>query len=58
MLSGFGDGSGFDGRIEEIASMASFVYFGDLCYARKDVLEPNTKPLVFTSGRKRKAASV
>ena len=58
MLSSVGDGSGFDGRIDEIAIMASFVYFGDLYYARKDAVEANTKPLVFTSARKRKAASV
>ncbi len=58
MISSVRDGFGFDGRIEQIASMASFVYFGDLYYARKEVLESNTKPLVFTSGRKRGAASV
>src|SRR4030095_235159 len=33
MLSSFGDGSGFSGRIDDIASVASFVYFGVVYYA-------------------------
>jgi hypothetical protein len=56
MISGICDGFGFDGRTDGITIMESFVYFGDLYYARKDALEKNTKPLVFTSSRKRKAA--
>jgi hypothetical protein len=58
MLSSVGDGSGFNGRIDDIATVASFVYFGVVYYARTDALETNTKPMVFTSGRKRKEASV
>ncbi len=58
MLSSVGDGCGFNGRIDEIATVASFVYFGVVYYARKDAIEMNTKPMVFTSRRERKAASV
>lgn len=58
MLSGVGDGSGFNGRIDDIASVASFVYFGDVYYARKTAVETNTKSIVLTSRRERKAASV
>jgi hypothetical protein len=55
MVSSVGDGSGFNGRIDEIATVASFVYFGVVYYARKDAVEMNTKPMVFTSRRERKA---
>ena len=55
MLSGVGDGSGFNGRIDDIASMASFVYFEVVYYARKTAVEMNTKPMVLTSRRERKA---
>jgi hypothetical protein len=58
MLSSVGDGSGFMGRIDDIATVVSFVYFGVVYYARKTVVETNTKPIVLTSRRERKAASV
>ena len=58
MVSSVGDGSGFNGRIDNIATVASFVYFGIVYYARKDAVEANTKPMVFASRRERKAASV
>jgi hypothetical protein len=58
MVSSVGDGSGFNGRIDNIATVASFVYFGIVYYARKDAIETNTKPMGFTSRRQRKAASV
>ena len=58
MVSSVGDASGFNGRIDNIATVASFVYFGIVYYARKDAIETNTKPTVFTSQRERKAASV
>ena len=45
------------GRIDEIAAVASFVYFGIVYYARKDAVEANTRPMVFTSRRQRNAAS-
>lgn len=57
MLSSVGDGCGFNGRIDEIAAVASFVYFGIVYYARKDAVEANTRPMVFTSRRQRNAAS-
>ena len=57
MLSGVGDGSGFNGRIDDIATVASFVYFGVVYYARKDAVETNTKPIVLTSRREQKAVS-
>ena len=58
MVSNVGDGSGFNGRIDNTTTLASFVYFGILYYARKDVIEMSTKLKVFTSRRERKAASV
>jgi len=58
MLTSVGDGSGFNGRIDDIATVASFVYFGVVYYARKTAVETNTKPMVLTSRRERKTASV
>ena len=58
MLSSVGDGSGFMGRIDDIATVVSFVYFGVVYYARKTAVETNTKLMVLTSRRERKAASV
>jgi hypothetical protein len=58
MVSSVGDGSGFHGRIDNIATVASFVYFGIVYYARNEVVEKNTKRMVFTLRQQRKAASV
>ena len=57
MLSSVGDASGFNGRIADIETVASFVYLCDVYYARKDAVEMNTKPMVFTSRRERKAVN-
>src|ERR1035437_5696754 len=56
ILHSVGDGSGFNGRIDDIATVVSFVYFGVVYYARKTAVEANTKPMVLTSRRERKAA--
>jgi hypothetical protein len=58
LVSSVGDGSGFNSRIDNSTTLASFVYFGILYYAREDVIEMNTKPMVFTSRRERKVVSV
>jgi hypothetical protein len=58
MLSSVGDASGFNGRIADIETVASFVYFGVVYYARKDAIESSMKPMVFTARRERKVASV
>ena len=51
MLSSFADGSGFKGRTDDGASLASFVYVGTVYYASKDTVELNTREMVFTSRR-------
>jgi hypothetical protein len=58
MVSSVGDGSGFNGRVDDIATLASFVYLGVVYYAGNDAVAMNTKPMVFTSRRERKVASV
>jgi hypothetical protein len=57
LLSRVGDSSGLNGRIDDIATVASFVYFGAVYYARKAYVEMNTKPIVLTSRQERKAVS-
>ena len=57
MLYSVAGGSGFRGHTEDIENLASFVYFGALYYAEKEAVELNTKPVVYTSRRDRKAAS-
>ena len=57
MLYNVAGPSGFCGRTEDIASLASFVYFGAVYCVSKDVLSLNTKLVVYASRLNRKAAS-
>ncbi len=58
MLTSVGDSSGYNGRIDDIATVASFVYFGVVYYAPKTAVETKTKPIVITSRRHQNTISV